>query len=328
VGVFHRHRHEPAGAPESSARGIWALKVSLAGLLATALLQAAVVALSGSVALLADTLHNFADALTSIPLWIAFHLSRKGRTARFSYGYHRAEDGAGLAILLVILASAVWAGYEVASRFLAPVTPTHIPIAMAAAVVGALGNEAVARVRLRVGRQIGSAALVADGQHARIDALTSLAAFAGLAGVALGFPLADPLAGLLITVGIVGILVDVSRDVLARFMDAIAPNLLADITRVAGKVASVRDVYDVRGRWLGHRLYAEATISVEGSLTVVEGHRISEEVRHALLHEIPHLADVTIHVDPFEDIPGRYHAITAHHYPPRPDHDHAHPHGH
>ena len=328
MGVFHRHRHEPAGAPESSARGIWALKVSLAGLLATALLQAAVVALSGSVALLADTLHNFADALTSIPLWIAFRLGRKGRTARFSYGYHRAEDGAGLVILLVILASAVWAGYEVASRLLAPITPTRIPLAMAAAVVGALGNEAVARVRLRVGRQIGSGALVADGQHARIDALTSLAAFAGLGGVALGFPLADPLAGLLITVGILGILWDVGRDVLGRFMDAIDPNLLADITRVAGKVAGVRDVYDVRGRWLGHRLCAEATISVEGSLTVVEGHRISEEVRHALLHEIPHLADVTIHVDPFEDIPGRHHAITAHHYPLRPDHDHAHPHGH
>jgi len=326
LGVFHRHRHEPAGAPESSARGIWALKVSLAGLLATALLQAAVVALSGSVALLADTLHNFADALTSIPLWIAFRLSRKGRTARFSYGYHRAEDGAGLAILVVILASAVWAGYEVASRFFAPITLTHIPLAMAAAVVGALGNEAVARVRLRVGREISSAALVADGRHARIDALTSLAAFAGLGGVALGFPLADPLAGLLITVGIVGILVDVSRDVLARFMDAIDPDLLADITREAERVQGVRNVYDVRGRWLGHRLYAEATISVEGSLTVVEGHRISEEVRHALLHEIPHFADAIIHVDPFEDVPGRHHALTAHHFSPHAHDHHAQPH--
>ncbi|MBI3030307.1 MAG: cation transporter [Candidatus Rokubacteria bacterium] len=328
MGVFHRHRHEPAGAPESSARGIWALKVSLAGLLATALLQAAVVALSGSVALLADTLHNLADALTSLPLWIAFRLSRKGRTARFSYGYHRAEDGAGLAILLVILASAVWAGYEVISRFLAPITPSHIPLAMAAAVVGALGNEAVARIRLGVGREIGSAALVADGQHARIDALTSLAAFAGLAGVALGFPLADPLAGLIITVAIVAILWDVSRDVLARFMDAIDPELLATLAGLVRRVAGVRDVYDLRARWLGHRLVAEMTISVEQSLSLVEGHQIAEEVRHALLHEIPHLADVTIHVDPFEDIPGRYHAITAHHYPPRPDHDHAHPHGH
>ena len=324
MGSFHPHRHRTSGAPNSSARGIWALKLSLAGLFATALLQAAVVVLSGSVALFADTLHNFADALTSIPLWIAFHLGRRGRTTRFSYGYHRAEDAAGLAILLVILASAVWAGYEVASRFLAPTPPTHIPLAMAAAVVGALGNEAVARIRLRIGREIGSAALVADGQHARIDALTSLAALAGLGGVALGFPLADPLAGFLITVWIVGILWDVSRDVLARFMDAIDPDLLADITRVAGRVADVRDVYDVRGRWLGHCLYAEATISVEGSLSVVEGHRISEEVRHALLHEIPHFADAIIHVDPFEDVPGRHHAITAHHFSPRSDRDHPH----
>ena len=321
---FHLHR-VPA-VHDASARGIWALQVSLVGLLATALLQAAVVALSGSVALLADTLHNFADALTSVPLWIAFRLSRRGRTARFSYGYHRAEDAAGLAILLVILGSAVWAGYEVVSRLAAPVAPSRLPLAMAAAAVGAIGNEVVARVRLRVGREMGSAALVADGQHARIDALTSLAAFAGLGGVGLGFPLADPLAGFLITVGIVGILWDVGRDVLARFMHAIDPALLNDIVLISGGVAWVREVYDVRGRWLGHRLYAEATISVGGSLSVVEGHRISEEVRHALLHEIPHCADVTIHVDPFEDVPGRHHAITAHHFSPSAQHDHAHPH--
>ncbi|MBI2153931.1 MAG: cation transporter [Candidatus Rokubacteria bacterium] len=320
------HLHRVPGVHDASARGIWALKVSLAGLLATALLQAAVVALSGSVALLADTLHNFADALTSVPLWIAFRLSQRSRTARFSYGFHRAEDAAGLAILLVILVSAVWAGYEVASRFAAPVTPDRLGLAMSAAVLGAVGNEAVARVRLGVGRQIGSAALVADGQHARMDALTSLAAVAGLGGVALGFPLADPLAGLFITVGILGILWDVGRDVLGRFMDAIDPALLNDIVRVSGGVAGVKEVYDVRGRWLGHRLYAEATISVEGSLSVVEGHRISEEVRHALLHAIPHLADVTVHVDPLEDVPGRHHVLTAHHFSPRPHHHHAHPH--
>ncbi len=307
------------GTPDS--RGIRAVKLSLVGLLATALLQGAVVVLSGSVALLADTLHNVADALTSVPLWIAFRLGQRARSARFSYGYHRAEDAAGLAILLVILGSAGWAGYEVVSRFLAPVAPTHLPLAMAAAVVGAIGNEAVARVRIRVGREIGSAALVADGQHARIDAFTSLAAFAGLGGVALGFPLADPLGGLVITVGILAILWEVSRDVLARFMDAIDPELLGEIVQRARTVAGVRDVYDVRGRWLGHRLYAEATISVEGSLSVIEGHRISEEVRHLLLHEVPHLGDIAMHVDPFEAVPGSHHGITAHHFSPPPDGD-------
>lgn len=309
---------------DTSARGIWALKISLAGLLATALIQAAVVAVSGSVALLADTLHNVADALTSVPLWIAFRLGRRGRTARFSYGYHRAEDAAGLAILIVILASAVWAGYEVVSRFLVQVVPTHLWLAMAAAVVGAVGNEAVARVRLRVGREIGSAALVADGQHARIDALTSLAALAGLGGVALGFPVADPVAGLLITLAIVGILWSVSRDVLARFMDAIDPELLSRIARISGGVPGVKEVYDVRGRWVGHHLYAEETVSVEGSLSVIEGHRIAEEVRHALLHDVPHFADVIIHVDPFEAVPGSHHSLTADHFPsgPYPDHPH------
>ncbi len=315
-GVHHHHTH---GVSDS--RGIRAVKLSLAGLLATALFQAAVVALSGSVALLADTLHNLADALTSIPLWIAFRLAQRSPSARFSYGYHRAEDAAGLAILLVILGSAVWAGYEVVSRFLTPVAPTRLPLAMVAAIVGAVGNELVARVRISAGREIGSAALVADGQHARIDALTSLAAFAGLVGVALGFPLADPLAGLLITLGIVLILWDVSRDVLARFMDAIDPQLLGKMTRLARTVSGVRDVYDVRGRWLGHCLYAEATISVEGSLPVIEGHRISEEVRHLLLHEVPHLGDVTMHVDPVEAVPGSHHRITAHHFSERHDHD-------
>ncbi len=190
---------------------------------------------------------------------------------------------------------------------------------MAAAVVGALGNEAVARIRLGVGREIGSAALVADGQHARIDALTSLAAFAGLTGVALGYPLADPLAGLIITVAIVAILWDVSRDVLARFMDAIDPELLATLAGLARQVAGVRDVYDLRARWLGPRLVAEMTISVEGSLSVVEGNQIAEEVRHALLHEVSHISDVTIHVDPFEEVPGAHHTTTAHHFAPRWD---------
>ena len=318
------HRHRAPDLPDTSVRGIWAVKVSLACLLATAFLQAAVVALSGSVALLADTLHNFADALTSVPLWIAFRLGQRGPTARFSYGYHRAEDAAGLAILLVILGSAVWSGYEVVSRFLSPVAPGRLPLAMAAAVVGAVGNEAVARLRLRVGRQIGSAALVADGQHARIDVLTSLAAFAGLGGVALGFPIADPLAGLLITLAIVAILWDVGADVLSRFMDAIDPGLLDEIAQKARGVEGVRDVYDLRGRWLGHSLYVEGTISVESSLSVIDGHRVSEEVRHALLHGIPHLAEVAIHVDPFEVIPGSHHTITAHHFAShRGDHTHA-----
>lgn len=308
------HHHRAPSAPDVTIRGIWALKVSLAALLATALLQAAVVLLSGSVALLADTLHNVADALTTVPLWVAFRLGQRDRTARFSYGYHRAEDAAGLVILAVILGSAVWVGYEVVSRFLVPVAPTHLPIAMAAAIVGAIGNEAVARVRLRVGRQIGSAALVADGQHARIDALTSLAAFAGLAGVSLGYPLADPLAGLLITLAIVAIVWEVSRDILARFMDAIDPEVLSHIARVGRGLAGVREMYDLRARWLGHRLYAEATISVDGSLSVIEGHRIAEEARHTLLHEIPYLADALIHVDPVEVVPGTHHTITAHHF--------------
>ena len=304
----HAHIHD------TTDRGIWALKVSFLGLLATALIQAAVVWLTGSAGLLADTLHNFGDALTSLPLWIAFALARRSRSRRFSYGYHRAEDLAGLVILLVILASALEAGYESTRRLLSHAAP-HAPyLAMAGAAIGFFGNEAVAQLRIRVGKAIGSAALVADGQHARLDGLTSLAALVGLIGVVLGFPMADPIAGLVISVAILAILWEISRDLLSRLMDAIDPAILQAIETTVRQVSGVRDVYDLRARWQGHHIVAELTISVDRDLSVAQGHEIAEEVCHRLLHEIPNLADAALHVDPFEEFPGEHHRQTAHHF--------------
>ena len=184
---------------EASAAGMRALWVSLAVLAATAALQAVVVAVSGSVALLGDTLHNAADALTAVPLGIAFMLGRRPPSRRYTYGYGRAEDLAGVVIVLVIAASSALAGYAAVTRLAHPHPVSDLIAVAGAAVIGFLGNEAVARYRIRTGRRIGSAALVADGLHARADGFTSLAVLLGAGGVAAGWDWADPVVGLLIT---------------------------------------------------------------------------------------------------------------------------------
>ena len=204
------HSHD---APDSlddalagSAEGIRAVKVSLVGLGPTSLAQLGVVLISGSVALLADTIHNASDALTALPLRMAFALGRPAPTRRYTYGYGRAEDLAGLFVVAMIALSALIAGYEAATRLLHPAPVNHLAWVAAAGAVGFAGNEAVAVYRIRVGRRIGSAALVADGLHARTDGLTSQAVVIGAAGVAAGWTLADPIVGLVITVAILAVL--------------------------------------------------------------------------------------------------------------------------
>ncbi len=312
----HRHSHAEVNidaALETSDRGIWALKVSLLGLGATALFQVVVVLMSGSVALLADTLHNFSDALTAVPLWIAFVLGRRAATRRFTYGYGRAEDLAGVVIVGMIFASAVVAGYESYQKFVHPQLLDNVGWVIAAAIIGFLGNEAVAVLRIRVGREIGSAALIADGQHARIDGLTSLAVLFGALGSLAGFPLADPIVGLLITLAILFIVKDAALMMLQRLMDAVDPEVVENIEQVASHISQVRDVHDVRVRWLGHKLQAELHIMVDEDLPTRESHRIVEEVRHALFHAQPRLASINVHVDPCGHNGHDPHELTAHH---------------
>ncbi len=296
------HSHDPADAVDealtSNARGIRAVKVSLVGLGITAVLQLGVVIVSGSVALLADTIHNFSDALTAIPLWIAFVVGARAATRRYTFGYRRAEDLAGLFVLLMILGSAALAAYESITRLINPVVITNIPMVIAAGIIGFAGNELVALYRIRVGREIGSAALVADGYHARTDGLTSLAVVAGAIGVALGFPIADPLVGLLITVAILVVLKQATAQMLGRLMDAVEPELVDDVERTARSVADVQDVTRLRLRWVGHALEASLAITVDCDMTVTEGHRVSEDVRHRLLHDVPKLDTAVIHVNP------------------------------
>ena len=316
VPFLHSHSHAEVNidsALEGSERGIWALKVSLLGLGLTAVFQLIIAVVSGSVGLLADTIHNFADALTAVPLWIAFVLSQRPANRRYTYGYGRAEDIAGVFIVLVIAVSAAIAGYETWQKFRHPEPLAHVWWVIGAAIIGFLGNEAVAMLRLRVGKEIGSAALVADGQHARIDGLTSLAVLLGAVGSLLGFPLADPLIGLLITVAIVFILKDTVVTMWHRLMDAVDPALVDQIEQATAGVEGVQEVHDVRLRWLGHRLHTELHITVDEDLPTRESHRIVEAVRHTLYHEAPRLSVINVHVDPCGHGGADPHAATAHH---------------
>ncbi|MER5212064.1 cation diffusion facilitator family transporter [Streptomyces sp. NPDC002838] len=312
------HSHESAdkldSALESSARGMRALWVSLAVLGATALAQAVVVALSGSVALLGDTVHNTADALTAVPLGIAFVLGRRAATRRFTYGYGRAEDLAGIVIVLTIAASAAFAAWAAIDRLLDPRPVEHVPAVAVAALVGFAGNEWVARYRIRVGRSIGSAALVADGLHARTDGFTSLAVLLGAGGSALGWQLADPIVGLAITAAITFVLRDAAREVFRRVMDAVDPALVDRAERALRGVEGVREVGELRLRWIGHRLRAEVAVVVDGEVTVRRAHAIAVDAEHALLHAVPRLTAALVHADP-APVPGEtdpHHAL-AHH---------------
>ncbi|MFP4636556.1 MAG: cation diffusion facilitator family transporter [Nitriliruptoraceae bacterium] len=316
-GLFARHDHGVAeqldDALACSALGIRTTKLTLAVLLATAVLQLAIALVSGSVALLADTVHNAADAMTSIPLWIAFVVGRRIHSRRYPYGLRRAEDLAGVFILLMIAASALWIGWESITRLLEPTPMRHTGWVFAAGVVGVVGNEVAAIVRIRVGRRIGSVALVADGYHARTDTFASFGVIVAVIGTWLGLPLVDPVVGLVITALIVWILWTTGAQVLRRLLDGVEPEVLTTIERAAAEVDGVDRVGPVRARWSGHRLFADLTVTVAAECSLAEGHRIGEQVRHHLLHEVGHLEDAWVHVDPSPEEDADPHAITDHH---------------
>ncbi len=303
-------------------RGLWAIRWSWYGLLATAALQLFVVSISGSVALLADTIHNLGDAGTAIPLWLAFRLAQRPPTKHFTYGYGRVEDLAGLSIVLIILASAILAGWTAIERLLHPQPISHLGAVMAASIIGFLGNEVVAWLRLRVGREIGSAALVADGHHARVDGLTSLAVLFGALGAKLGYPIADPLVGLLITVMILGIVWESSRPVFARLLDGVDPMVVDEIEGISRRTSGVEDVREIRVRWIGHRLHAEINLAVAPELSVLHGHDIADAVRHQILHDLSYLSSATIHVDPTTRSGEAHHRIVNHQHGALPTHSH------
>src|SRR5215216_1568636 len=294
-------------------RAIRAVRLATFGLLATALLQIAIVMLGRSAALFADALHNLGDVSTTVALWIAFLISRRAATRAFTFGFQRVEDLAGFFIVLVIVASAVAAGWESVVKLMNGDAPSHVWISMAAALVGVAGNEAVALYKIRVGKEVHSASLVADGLHSRIDGLASLGAFVGLAGVALGYDRADPIAGLAITVVIVWTAVGAIREVLWRLLDRVDPEIVHEIEHVAQDVPGVHGVHDVRVRWAGRSLFAVLAVMLDPALSLEEAHAIAERVRHDLLHHVGGLAMVDVHMDPAGEALMRAHAETSHH---------------
>jgi cation diffusion facilitator family transporter len=300
--VFAPHSHDASdsidGALESSAAGIRAVKISLLALAATSIAQLVIVLISGSVALLADTIHNFSDALTAIPLWIAFALGTKAATRRYTYGFGRAEDLAGLFVIAMITLSAAIAAIESIRRLIHPVAINHLGWVAAAGLVGFIGNELVAIYRIRVGRQIGSAALVADGLHARTDGFTSLAVLLGAGGVALGFPLADPIVGLLITIAILAVLRTAVRDVFRRLMDAVDPELVDAAEAALAAQPGVSSVRSVKMRWIGHRIHADAELDIDPATSLSDAHQLAHDAEHALTHAVPKLSTALVHAYP------------------------------
>lgn len=299
---WHGHEHEeedltgdPAFATDEGIRTVW---IALGALAVTTVLQFIIVWFSGSVALLADTVHNLGDMLNSVPLLIAFYLARRVANRRYTYGYGRAEDVAGILIVFSIIFSAGYIFWESFRKLLDPQPIEQLPWVAAAAIVGFLGNEVVAWFQIRAGNRIGSASLIADGLHARIDGLTSLVVLVAVAGSALGFPIVDPLVGILIGVTIVFIAKDATVRIWHRLMDAVDPGVVDEIEHLTGHVAGVERVASVRARWVGHELHAEIQVELSGAPSLVEAQRTVEETRRSLVKGIRHLSVVTIEAVP------------------------------
>ena len=309
----HGHEHGRVDADlYGNQAGLRAVQISTAGMFIVAAIQFAIAGIGGSAGLFADALHNLGDVLTTVALWIAFVIARRAANQRYTYGYYRTEDLAGIFIVLVIIASAVAGAVESILKLTSGAPPTQLPLSMAAALVGVAGNELLAQYKISVGKRINSVPLIADGQHSRIDGLTSLAAFAGLIGVALGLRIADPIAGLVITVVILTVVYSTTRSVLQRLLDAVDSRVVPSIVSIASEVPGVEAVNDVRARWVGHTLHVAMNIEVDAELTLVKAHAIAEEVRHRLFHRVKGLSEAIIHTDPHSHDED-YHQLVAHH---------------
>jgi cation diffusion facilitator family transporter len=297
----YTHAHARPGQSDAIFKnelGIRTVRLALLALAITTALQAAIYLLSGSVALLADTVHNLGDALNSIPLLVAYMLARRAANRRYTYGYGRAEDVAGLLIVASIAFSAGYILWESIQKLINPQPLGNLGWVAAAAVIGFAGNELVALMQIRVGREIGSEAMVTDGLHARTDGLTSLAVLVAAGGAWLGFPIVDPIVGLLIGVAIVFITRDAIIAMWHRLMDAVDPKLVDQAEQIIQAGKGVQSVERLRMRWVGHGLHIEARVRVTGNPTLAKADAISDALSHELEHELPNVADVSVMVMP------------------------------
>lgn len=295
------HSHDLPGKQDAifhNELGIRTLKQALLLLGITTLLQAGIYVLSGSVALLADTVHNFGDALNSIPLWIAFILSGRAATRRYTYGFGRAEDIAGLLIVLSIAFSAGFIIYEAVSRIFEPQLIAYSGWVILAALVGFIGNEAVAVLQIRVGKQIGSEAMITDGRHARVDGLTSLAVLPAVFGSWLNLPILDPIFGLLIGITIVFITWNAVVAMWYRLMDAIDPHLVTHAEAAIRSHKMVSGIETLRMRWVGHSLHLESHVLLDPKISFSDIQNIREQIKSELYENVPKLSEITIAVSP------------------------------
>lgn len=291
----HHHTHGVINSTIlTTTRGIWAVKWSFIGLMITTAFQAVIVYLSGSIALLADAIHNLGDACTAIPLAVAFLFARKKPTKRFTYGYGRVEDLAGIFVVLTILVSALVAGYESINRFFYPREIEYLWAVAIASLIGFLGNETVAIFRVKVGREINSAALVADGYHARVDGFVSLGVLLSVTGVWLGYPLADPIIGFLMTLMIFKIVWESSKAVFTRLLDGIEPDIVDKIKSAAKCNEVILGIDNIKTRWIGHQLYTELVIAIDPKTPTEKVFESIEELKHGLFHSLPILSHVTV----------------------------------
>lgn len=318
------HGVSAVAGPEGTREGLRAIWTSAVILAAATAVQLVVVAIGGSVGLLADALDNLGDVVTTVVLALAFLGARRAADARYTFGYSRLEDLAGVFVVVVIWASAVYAGWESYRKLIVEHEVTALGLGMGAALFGAVSNELVARYKIAVGRRIGSPPLIADGQHARTDALASVAAFAGLLGVQLGFEQADPIAGFVIVGAILWIAIDASRHVFARLLDAVDPELIETIEHAAVLTPGARAVGRVQARWAGRSLYVTLTVAADGALTLAQAHAVAEDVHHRIIHHVPGVAQVDVHVDPDEVYAAGAHGATSDHPPVEPGPGHAH----
>jgi cation diffusion facilitator family transporter len=297
LGHSHDSHHEYDLA-KNSKEGIRALKISFLGLMFTAVIQFVIVLYTGSVALLADTIHNFSDALTAIPLWIAYRLNLKQKSKKYPYGYGRAEDLAGLFIILMIALSAFIVFFESIRRLINPVELDHLGILALSGIIGFLGNEIVAKYRISVGKKIGSEALVADGMHARTDGLTSLAVLVGAIGAYLGYPIIDPIVGILIGFMILIILKDTTSTLWFRLMDRADTQIIEKIQNISKSYQEIAEIHEIKTRSSGQSLFAELHIIMNREYTIQESHEITTRLREGLQSQIQNLVEVTVYPIP------------------------------
>jgi len=254
--------------------------------------------LSGhSAGILADALHNSGDVLTTGILLASFWLGRRPATRRFPAGFGRIEDVATILIVLVIVVTAGAAAWASIAKLLNPQPVGNVPFGIVAAAVGVVANLAVSEYKVRVGRSLHSSALEADGVHSRIDALVSAGAGIGIGLAAAGFGWADPVAGLAITGMILFILAGTVRDLFYRMMEAVDPEVIAEIEEHALSVRGVLGVHDVRARWIGREMSVVLHVDCDPGLSLRRAHALAVEVEHAVGHAIP-AGRLDVHMDP------------------------------